>query len=229
MACVAAVTVLIGCASTKVTQQEKLVTEQLARPANIWVYDFAATADEVPPHSALAREFAVDAKPQSAEEIAAGRKLGSGIAAQLTQQILNMGMPARAGMSGSKPQVNDIVIRGYLVSVEEGSATKRVAVGFGAGKSELVTAVEGFQVTAHGMRELGYGAVQAGSAKTPGAAVGAATFAATANPAGLIVSSGMKLYGEATGKSKIEGRAAATAKEIAKVLKKRFQEQGWIK
>ena len=51
---------------------------------------------------------------------------------------------------------------------------------------------------------------------------------ATGNPAGLIVSTGMKLYGEETGSSKLEGRAKATAKEIADQLKPRFQEQGWI-
>jgi hypothetical protein len=51
---------------------------------------------------------------------------------------------------------------------------------------------------------------------------------ATGNPAGLIVSTGMKVYGEASGSSKVEGRAKATAKEVADVLKQRFQEQGWI-
>jgi hypothetical protein len=38
----------------------------------------------------------------------------------------------------------------------------------------------------------------------------------------------MKVYGEASGSSKVEGRAKATAKEIADALKQRFQEQGWI-
>jgi hypothetical protein len=58
--------------------------------------------------------------------------------------------------------------------------------------------------------------------------VGAATFIATANPAGLIISTGMKAYGEISGKSKVERRADQTAKEIADVLKERFREQGWI-
>ncbi|MCK7497245.1 MAG: hypothetical protein MZW92_45245 [Comamonadaceae bacterium] len=58
--------------------------------------------------------------------------------------------------------------------------------------------------------------------------MGAAAFIATANPAGLIISTGMKAYGEMSGKSKVEGRADQTAKEIADVLKERFQEQGWI-
>jgi len=39
----------------------------------------------------------------------------------------------------------------------------------------------------------------------------------------------MKAYGEASGSSKVEGRAKAAAEEIADVLKKRFQQQGWIK
>ena len=38
----------------------------------------------------------------------------------------------------------------------------------------------------------------------------------------------MKVYGEASGSDTIEGRAKATAKEIADVLKQRFQQQGWI-
>ena len=36
------------------------------------------------------------------------------------------------------------------------------------------------------------------------------------------------MYGEASGNSEVTGRAKATAKEIADVLKKRFQQEGWI-
>jgi hypothetical protein len=58
--------------------------------------------------------------------------------------------------------------------------------------------------------------------------VGLAALIATHNPVGLIVGTGVKVYGEESGSSKVEGRAKATAKEIAGVLKRRFQEQGWI-
>jgi hypothetical protein len=138
-----------------------------------------------------------------------------------------MGMPAEH-VSTAQPQINDIVLRGYLLSVDEGSAAKRVGIGLGSGASDLKVAVEGFQMTAQGLRKLGSGTSDAGGSKTPGTAVGLATLLATHNPAGLIVSTGMKVYGEASGKSKIEGRADQTAKEIADILKKRFQEQGWI-
>jgi hypothetical protein len=38
----------------------------------------------------------------------------------------------------------------------------------------------------------------------------------------------MKVYGEKSGSSTIEGRVKQTVKEIADQLKLRFQEQGWI-
>ncbi len=220
--------VAAGCASTKVAKREQLVHERLPRPDRIWVYDFAATAADVPADSALADQASGHATPQTAEEIAIGRQLGAQIAAQLVEEIRSMGLPAARGVTGTIPRINDIVIRGYLVSIEEGSAAKRVAIGFGSGASELSTAVEGYQMTARGLRKLGSGTIESGGGKTPGAALGVAGLIATANPAGLIVSTGMKAYGEASGRSKIEGRAKATAKEIADVLRKRFEQDGWI-
>ena len=222
-----ALSLLVGCASTKVSNQQSVATG-LPRPNRIWVYDFAATAAQVPPDSAMATLQSAPATPQTSEDVAKGTALGEQIARGLVEQINAMGLPAGLGQPGSNPQLNDIVFRGYLVSVNEGDAAKRVAIGFGAGSSELTTAVEGFQMTPSGLRKIGSGTVDAGGSKSPGAAVGVATFAATANPAGLIVSSGMKVYGEASGSSKVEGRAKATSKEIADVLKKRFQREGWI-
>jgi len=99
----------------------------------------------------------------------------------------------------------------------------------GTGGSELKTVVEGYQMTARGLRKLGSGTVDSGGSKGPGAAAPAAVAIATGNPIGLIVSGGMKIYGEASGSSKLEGRAKATAKEIADVLKTRFEQEGWIR
>jgi hypothetical protein len=38
----------------------------------------------------------------------------------------------------------------------------------------------------------------------------------------------MKVYGEASGSSTIEGRAKDMAKEIADILQVKFKQQGWI-
>ena len=226
--CLFTLLVVAGCASTKVTSRDQLVTGNLPRPQNIWVYDFVATPADVPSDSALAGQYSDPPTPQTAEQIATGREVGAQIAAELVKRILDMGLPAARASTSTRPKLNDIVIRGYLISIDEGSAAKRFAIGFGSGTSELKTLVEGFQMTAQGLRKLGSGTLDSGGSKGPGTAVPLGVAIATGNPVGLIVSSGVKVYGEASGKSKIEGRADQTAKEIADVLKKRFQEQGWI-
>jgi Domain of unknown function (DUF4410) len=226
--CLVALLMTAGCASTKVSNRSELVYGPLPRPNTIWVYDFAATPEDVPDESAFAGQYSEHSTPQTDEEIATGRKLGVEIAAQLVEQIRAMGMPAARAMAGTTPQINDIVIRGYLISYNAGSAAKRIMIGFGSGASDLKVAVEGFQMTAQGLRKLGSGTTSSTSGETPGADLGVLGLIATHNPAGLIISSGMKIYGQESGKSTIEGRAKQTAKEIADVLKKRFQEQGWI-
>lgn len=220
--------VTIGCATTKITNQQQLVTGQIPRPNNIWVYDFVATPSDVPAESALAGQYSAPPTPQTAKQIAEGRKVGAEIAAELVAQIQGMGMPAAQATSQTTPQVNDIVIRGYLLSVNTGSADKRVAIGFNSGVSELKVAVEGFQMTSQGLRKIGSGTVDSDGNKTPGMAATAALTIATHNPLGLIVSTGMKVYGEESGRSTIEGRVQQTVKEISDQLKTRFQQEGWI-
>jgi len=227
--CVLVSLVAVGCASTKSTSHPEAMNEKLPRPGHIWVYDFAATPAEIPADSALAGQHSEHPAPQTPEQIATGRKVGAELAMDLVEEIRNMGMPGARASSGTKPEINDLVIRGYLLSLDEGSATKRVAIGFGSGGSELSVAAEGFQVTAHGLRKLGSGTSQSGGGKAPGGAVGVAAVIATGNPVGLIVGGGAKAYGEYSGSAKIEGRAKATAKEIADKLRLRFQQQGWIK
>jgi uncharacterized protein DUF4410 len=120
----------------------------------------------------------------------------------------------------------DIVIKGYLVSVEEGSASKRVLIGFGSGNAELKTMVEGFQMTDHGLRQLGSGELDSGGSKTPGMLVPLAVAAATANPIGLVVGGVVKLHGEESGSDTIEGSAKRTADAIAQTTAGGIPETG---
>lgn len=75
-ACLFAVVVAAGCASTTVTDRQPLVTERLPRPNHILVYDFVATPTDVPAESALADNSTVQRTPQTAEQIATGRRGG---------------------------------------------------------------------------------------------------------------------------------------------------------
>src|SRR5512136_485566 len=69
-----------GCASTKVTNQEHIMIGLLPKPTHIWVYDFVATAADVPTNSALAGDVNLDPTPQTEQQIAEGRQLGTEIA-----------------------------------------------------------------------------------------------------------------------------------------------------
>jgi len=220
--------VIAGCASTTVTNNGQFLTgPRLPRPSRIWVYDFVASPADLPPGSFIT-EKELDPAPQTLEQIQAGRDLGSTMAGQLVGQIQRTGLVAFHAQRDSKPEVNDVVFRGYLIAITEGSATKRVVLGFGAGRSELRTVVEGLQMTSQGLRPLGNATLESGGTKTPGASLGAATFLVTANPVGLIVGGSIKAYNEASGRSTVTGRAEKTVEEIAKLLKQQFQEQGWI-
>jgi hypothetical protein len=216
-----------GCASTKVTNNQNLVTGAIPRPSQIWVYDFAATPADVQAQSALAGQPS-DAPPLTDEQIAEGRKLGAQIAADLVQQVNALGIPTANASAATRPRLNDLVIEGALLSVQEGSAGGRIIVGFGVGGSELKVAVEVFQMGPTGLHKLGSGDLNATGNKTPGTAVGLATFLATNNPAGLILSAGMKVYGQESGRSTVQGRAAQIAKDLTGRLKAQFEKQGWI-
>jgi hypothetical protein len=217
-----------GCASTTVTDRDEYTGGLLPRPDQIIVYDFSANPADVPPESALAGLYSNYAPPQTAEQVATSSELGMEIARELVAAIQAMGLPAVQNSAGVVPQEGDLVIKGYFVSIEQGSAGKRMLIGFGSGNAELKTMVEGYLVTPEGLRRLGSGEVNASGNKTPGMLLGAATFAATDNPAGLIISGVTKVAGQETGDSTIQGDAKRTAKEIADQLKVKFEEQGWI-
>lgn len=226
-ACLFTLFVVASCASTEITERQRYQGAKLARPDRIIVHDFTANPAEVPPESAFAAEMAGAGTP-TPEQLAVGRNLGAQIAKELVAEMQSMGLPAVAAAGQGAPRVDDLVLRGYLVSVNAGSARQRVLVGFGRGAAELTTAVEGYQMTADGLRPLGRGEIRSGGGEMPGMVAPLAVVAATANPIGLVVGGAVKLYGEETGSDTIEGAAERTAKEISAQLKTAAEEQGWI-
>jgi len=208
---------IIGCASTRITTSQELApvttspglaaAEQLPRPNQIWVYDFASTSST-----------------NASRQAEIGREIANGIVGGIRQ----MGLSAAPGSPTTTMQINDIVLKGNIISVDEGSTAERVAIGFGSGASELNVQVEGYQVTPQGLRRVGGGTGDAAGSKTPGVALGAVSAIATGNPAGLIINAGMKVYGESSGSSTVEGRTQQIVEEITERLRTRFQQEGWI-
>jgi hypothetical protein len=218
----------LACAKVKVEERESAPEQRLPRPGHIYVQDFVAAPEDVPSDSSVGAHTSGDHPAQTPEQIALGRQVGSELAGELAGEIAAMGLPAVHATSAPSPAVDDLVIRGTLLSVVAGSEAERVAVGMGKGAAELKVAVEGYQMTASGLRKLGGGTLDTSAGKTPGAAVSGVAALATKNPIGLIVSTGVKLHDEKTGKSTIHGKAKDVAKQIATELRPRFESQGWI-
>lgn len=228
-ACISAMMFFAGCSSTNVVNKQQLVYEKLPRPGTIWVYDFVANPADVPTDASLSGKISDPSKPLTPEEIKIGQQLGKSIAEQLVKQINDMGLYAEDADSLSKPKVNDIVIRGYLYSLESGNAAQRIFIGFGYGASQLNTMIEGYQMTANGLRKLGSANLDSAGGEMPGGgATGVASLLIFGNPIALIVGPAIKGAQELGGGPALEGRVKDTATKIADGLKIRFQKQGWI-
>jgi hypothetical protein len=222
-----AIVVVAGCASTEVTERERYEGAQLARPDRIIVHGFTADPADVPPDSPFAAQMAGAGAP-TPDQLEVGRKLGAEVARRLVADLQGMGLPAVRAAGQPPPRPDDIVLRGYFVSVEEGRVGRRVLVGFGSGAAELTTTVEAYQMTAEGLRPLGRGEISSGGGKLPGMVLPAAVVAATHSPIGLIVGGTATATGEVTGSETIEGAAERTADEIAAQLRTAAERQGWI-
>lgn len=219
---------LSGCASTEMTASNPYTGPLLPKPARILVYDFTSSLSEVPSNSPLQRQLAGLKTTQSPENVQLSQRLGAQVANDLASSIREMGLPGVRAMRGTTPKPNDVVFRGYFLTMEEGSAAERMALGFGKGAAELKVHVEAYRMTAQGMQFLGSGEGTAGSGKTPGTALSLGVAVATANPVGIIVGGAVKAAGEASGKETIEGASSRIAKLISKRLETAFEQQGWI-
>ena len=215
-----------GCAQTTVTEQQSYQGPRLARPDRIIVYDFAASAADLPPGYEMA--VAAPNLPQTQDDRSLGQKLGAEVAKNLVSELQAAGLPAVQATTQNPPRVGDITIVGYFVSVDSGSIAKRFAIGFGSGAASLQTVVEAYVMSNQGLRRLGSAELNSEGPKGPGEALPLAITLASSNPIGLIVSSAAKVEGEASGRTTVEGSAKRTAKEIGEKLIAAAQRQGWI-
>ncbi len=218
----------LACGSIKITDRDEYKGAKLARPDHILIHDFAATVDDLPEWSDAAKANSDAQATATPEEIEAGRKLGIEMTTELVKRIDEMGLPAERATADSQPSDGDIVIVGYLSSVEKGSGFKRVVIGFGSGAAEVTTQVEGYLSTPEGLRKLGSSGLTSGKGHAPGVVVPLVVTAVTANPIGLLIMAPVKIGSEMTGRDTVKGVGKRMADKIADELEKKFREQGWI-
>ncbi len=120
------------------------------------------------------------------------------------------------------------MIRGEFVSIDKGSRTKRMLIGFGAGAADLQTLVEGYVVTTTGLIPLSSTRIETAGGKMPGMLVPLGAGAATGNVARSAAISGTGNVLQEAGPEGLDGAAKRTAKAIANVIVKAYKERGWL-
>lgn len=217
---------MAGCATTSSPRFERSsAPHALERPERILVYDFAGTRGDLPPDSPITGYFESTEAAQSTQEVELGRQLGRQIAQQVVTRLREAGIDAYPVGAGPVPKVGDVVLRGEFVSIQPGSRTMRVLVGFGAGRGELTTVVEAFQITATGPRSLATAQADTRGGALPGVLL---PLGLTGAAASTVAVSGTSNVLQERGPESIRAAAQRTADSIARSIIDIYRERGWL-
>src|SRR5262249_42960610 len=160
----------LGCARARVENVEAARTLTLPRPGRVVVFDFDTGAADVRVGTSPRRTVrnAVGLYVQESDVLAAA--VADALASRLADDIKSRGFTAERAAKAVSPQLNDLVIQGQFVQIDEGSATRRFVIGLGVGATELRTQVQVFQVTANGWQPVKQFDTVATGSRFPGAA-----------------------------------------------------------
>jgi hypothetical protein len=232
-AALAGLALLAACTSS--ASVDETAGTRLPPPQVVVVQDFAVAPDEVQLDRGLsaALDRTLDAArstpPPVAQERQVGRQAADALARRLVTEIQDLGFQAQRG-TGLPPGVqNGLLVTGQFLAVDQGSETERVAIGLGAGRSDVRVHAQVFEATPQGQRLAEEITVDAKSGLTPGMAE---TMGAGALAGHFLVSTavgaGVHAVSESVGTS-VVADADRAAQGIAKQLARFFAEQGWTR
>jgi hypothetical protein len=146
-------------ACTSAQSEIETGSAMLPRPTLVVVETFAVAPDEVDLDGGLSAEIVDAVKAEhgtsrSAQELQTGRQVSDAIATKLVAEIQDMGLSAQRG-DGVPPGTRDaLLIKGQLVSIDEGNRTERVVVGLGAGRSDVRAHAQVYDVSSAGRQVI---------------------------------------------------------------------------
>jgi hypothetical protein len=222
----------LASACTSTESQVETSGQMLPRPAVIVVDTFAISPSEVTLNEGLTGEVKsiVSGKStlRSQQELQVGHQVADAIANNLVTEIRDMGLPAERGRGLPSGTQNAVLVSGQLVSIDEGYEAERVAIGLGAGRSDVRAQVQVLELTPASTKLIDTIEVDAKSGLTPGMAdtMGAGALAGHLLVS-AVVSGGVQVATE-TLSDTVVADADRAAKGIAKQLSSLFTQQGWI-
>ena len=229
-AAIVGLAVLAACTSTQ--SQVETGAAMLPPPQVVIVDTFATSPDEVTLDEGLSTEVEEAIKAhrgdsRTDQEVQASRQVANAIADKLVVEIRDMGLRAERGSTVPAGTQNAVLIKGQLVSIDEGNRTERVLIGLGAGRSDVRADAQVYEVTPAGRQLIDTIEVDAKSGLAPGMAetmgVGGLTGHLLVSTA---VGGGLHVADEAIG-ANVVADADRSAKGIAKQLSALFAKEGW--
>jgi hypothetical protein len=230
LAAILGLTGIVACTSTQ--SQVETADRTLPRPQVVIVDTFATSPGEVTLDEGLSTEVEAAIKAdrgtsRAEQEVQAGRRVADAIADKLVVEIRDMGLRAERGSALPAGTQNAALIKGQLVSIDEGNRTERVLIGLGAGRSDVRAQVQVYEATPAGRHLIDTIEVDAKSGLAPGMAE---TMGAGGLTGHLLVSTvvggGLHVADEAIG-ANVVADADRAAKGIAKQLSALFAKEGW--
>ena len=229
---VACVGLAVLAACTSAQSQMETADQMLPPPQVVIVETFAASADEVTLDEGLSTEVEEAIKAhrgdsRTDQEVQASRQVADAIAEKLVVEIRDMGLRAERGSALPAGTQNALLIKGQLVSIDEGNRTERVIIGLGAGRSDVRAQVQVYELTAAGRQLIDTIEVDAKSGLAPGMAESMGVGGLTGHLlVATLVGGGLHVADEALG-ANVVADADRASKGIAKQLSALFGKEGW--
>ncbi len=202
----------------------------LPRPRKVLVADFSADWNSVQLEQGIATRLQrqMSGADPTAEQQRTSLEVQQAVSEALVENLRKMGLPAERAAEGAMPGGTDLVIRGQIVRINEGNRTRRLAVGFGAGKSDVQAQVQVYYLRPDAPPQLlqTYDA-DANSGRRPGLAMGGAMAAGSGSVAPVVIGGALGIHGE-TKKAGVAGEGERLGDRVAYNLAQFFVQQGWI-
>jgi len=213
-----------GCASAKVSQT-KSTPGPLPRPEMVVVYDFAVTSAEIKLDQGLMKKALRDdsSRSLSKEENQVGHLVADKLAEEIVKELRKEGIAAVRAGSQISPSSTTGFLTGQFLTIDQGNQTERNLIGFGLGGTELRTRIQ----LSQGGQLIAEGETSTTSSLKPGMLVSAGAAGVAQSVVPLVVGGASVVVSE-NFTATVEADASRTAKEIAKRMKKAFQDRGWL-
>ena len=217
---------LSGCASTKIEPGRVMAPlDNLPKPPVMLIYNFAVDADKVIVDTSGPSLVSGDGDPS--ERLETGREVQSSFSKALVAKLNEKGIHARRAKRDTQPELHSLIIKGQFLIIDEGDAMARTVVGFGRGSTELRIAVQTYQATESGLKQLVVGEGTSEGSKKPGMLIPVAGGAVLGNAArSAVVSGGISIVSEATGKLKADINRLVD--ELAERAVQFYIDRGWL-